>query len=1320
MEIRDIHIEGFGALMDYYIGPLSGGLVIFSGRNEAGKSTLLSFVNAIFFGFPDARRNERLYRPMPGVRYGGRITISTKRYGQITIERIKGSGRASLKIYGPDMAPLDAQVLKGVFGGVTKNLFQNVYSFSLQELQSLESLRRDEIKDAIYGAGFGTSFLAVPQALRQLKKQRDAIYRPLARKLPLNQLLGQLKEVNLRLKKARTEIDRYKELTVFIKEAEEEISNLKKQKEVVKKAYETCKVAADSWQDWLRLNSLQDEISALGADERIVGFSPDMFRRVEMATESIEKAEARVESVKERLGELEARIEHLRPDARYLAKRNEISHLLASKANLKKHDELIEKYRVEIRDLTHKLQSLQEELGSNWTFERIRGTVLSQSDKHKAQWFENKFNELESRRQLLRERLDLRLDDKRAVKARLDQLRQEIEDCKGRLFDMATDDWDGLSAKVQRLKDIVFEIEDGEKRLTTLSQRLQKGMKEVFTKRVPGSFEDLDLKDLGRQASHLKEEIHENKRAIEECWQVLRGLKARKEETEGKIEARQKRMNSLELPMGIHGLEQGSISRIFSLVQTLSGSLNEEIGLETEGLRLKTELDECIRQEASIKREMDRQGPYIPHLFLALALALMAGSGILAYYHMPPLWWGVCLVGAILSFSARAISARKFEQKQAQLAQRSSELYSRRKDLEKQAQRVSDILKDISDEKRQLTDLLGITGKETSRDLSSLIKDLEDAYPVFRKREQLITECESLKGDLQLLDARIKAQKERLVELGNREGDLKERWNGFLERHDLVRDITPDDFSLAERKIIGLRELWEEHSLLHDYILDRQSKKEKLMQALKEAGFSVLEGADEVGFEKRLQRLIIDLNTFKETKKRLEGLEQKYKQADIEFSSLKEEISKIKQSIETVKEEQEQSLERWNEWLVEKDLEKGLAPSGLASLSDHLSRARQLLAMKEARQSELKELEREAERIAKRVFQLFDEVEGEGSDLLDVVSTVDLLYERLSQELKKEMDWKLLRQEFRQLEQEKTNLNSEIKEQTDKIEHILKDTQCKSKEELREVFELYLKMQDMESQRTELAARLKVISGAEDLGAVSDLFKGKRQDTLLMEAEEHLRKLKDIEANIKTLIQKQAEANMALEELISSDEHMELLSQRSSVIEEIRELSERWAVHTLSLHILEQARDRFERENQPQVIRAASNFFSEITLGRYAGIAASAGSDDMWAVTDRGERVEIDKLSRGTAEQLYLCLRFGVISACDTGSEVLPVLMDDILVNFDPERTKTTANVIGQLSRHRQILFFTCQPHVARVLKEESPGACLINMDGGGPHFLPS
>ncbi len=75
-------------------------------------------------------------------------------------------------------------------------------------------------------------------------------------------------------------------------------------------------------------------------------------------------------------------------------------------------------------------------------------------------------------------------------------------------------------------------------------------------------------------------------------------------------------------------------------------------------------------------------------------------------------------------------------------------------------------------------------------------------------------------------------------------------------------------------------------------------------------------------------------------------------------------------------------------------------------------------------------------------------------------------------------------------------------------------------------------------------------------------------------------------------------------------------------------------------------------------------------------------------------------LSLGTRQQLYLALRVALLITAENVGRSLPILCDDILVNFDDERRREAIKVIVELSRYRQVILFTCHPSVAALVRE--------------------
>ena len=141
-----------------------------------------------------------------------------------------------------------------------------------------------------------------------------------------------------------------------------------------------------------------------------------------------------------------------------------------------------------------------------------------------------------------------------------------------------------------------------------------------------------------------------------------------------------------------------------------------------------------------------------------------------------------------------------------------------------------------------------------------------------------------------------------------------------------------------------------------------------------------------------------------------------------------------------------------------------------------------------------------------------------------------------------------------------------------------------------------------------------------------------------------------------------------------------------------------WSVRSLALALLAETRHRYERERQPAVVRDAERYFARITDGRYPRIVAPPDGEAVRVEADEGGARTTDELSRGTAEQLYLALRFGLIEQFARSAEPLPVVMDDILVNFDRRRAGHAASAIRDLAMRHQVIYFTCHRDTVELL----------------------
>ena len=126
---------------------------------------------------------------------------------------------------------------------------------------------------------------------------------------------------------------------------------------------------------------------------------------------------------------------------------------------------------------------------------------------------------------------------------------------------------------------------------------------------------------------------------------------------------------------------------------------------------------------------------------------------------------------------------------------------------------------------------------------------------------------------------------------------------------------------------------------------------------------------------------------------------------------------------------------------------------------------------------------------------------------------------------------------------------------------------------------------------------------------------------------------------------------------------------------------------------------RYRAEKQTPLLRRASALFRRLTLGRYVELLVDMEGDRArLAGLDRGEAVvPVEAMSEGTVDQLFLALRLAAVEATVAAGARLPFLADDLFVNYDDDRARAGFQVLAELARSTQVLFFTHHQHLVGV-----------------------
>jgi len=290
---------------------------------------------------------------------------------------------------------------------------------------------------------------------------------------------------------------------------------------------------------------------------------------------------------------------------------------------------------------------------------------------------------------------------------------------------------------------------------------------------------------------------------------------------------------------------------------------------------------------------------------------------------------------------------------------------------------------------------------------------------------------------------------------------------------------------------------------------------------------------------------------------------------------------------------------------------------------------------------------------------------------------------------------------------------NQLKQASDEHKALLRAGGASDDEDFRTHWDHYLKREELKDDMARNHANIELIVGTDaesfvselastDLASIQSQLSTKRSEAGALESE-----IAEMNEQKGRLIQKK-------EEMERSEELSSELFKERSLRAQLDKLASDWAVKAICKSLLAQTRQKYELEKQPRVIQSASHYLGDITSGAYSRVFSPLGSEEVELETPEGIRKDVAKLSRGTREQLYLALRFGLIKEYGLAAEPLPVIMDDILVNFDPPRTRAAARAIVELSKSNQILFFTCHPEVADIFADMDKSVSIFRVGEGG------
>lgn len=273
-------------------------------------------------------------------------------------------------------------------------------------------------------------------------------------------------------------------------------------------------------------------------------------------------------------------------------------------------------------------------------------------------------------------------------------------------------------------------------------------------------------------------------------------------------------------------------------------------------------------------------------------------------------------------------------------------------------------------------------------------------------------------------------------------------------------------------------------------------------------------------------------------------------------------------------------------------------------------------------------------------------------------------------------------------------------------QELLREAEGESEEELAEKERLSEQKEGALKREQQLKAQLLQLSSGQTFQELQESVE--RVDLEQVEAELSLclEHKEELDEKITFLDQQIGDLRKGMESMgaaARSGEAAKRASQRQQCRAQAGDLAWRYGRIQGAIVTLRATLEHYRKNHRGPLLERASELFQSMTRGSFIRLKTAFSHDDKWVVVGErpcGMEVEVEGMSRGTVEQLYLSLRMASIERYVCERQPIPVLLDDTLLDTDVDRAKEVIKGLGELSGKTQVLFFTHNRYFLEMAQE--------------------
>jgi uncharacterized protein YhaN len=563
-----------------------------------------------------------------------------------------------------------------------------------------------------------------------------------------------------------------------------------------------------------------------------------------------------------------------------------------------------------------------------------------------------------------------------------------------------------------------------------------------------------------------------------------------------------------------------------------------------------------------------------------------------------------------------------------------------------------------------------------------------------RREAERVANAAALRSQIEKQNGILNQNNRLREQLDSQAEKLEDEWNAIWALVGIV-PLPPREMGNWLTEIDKLRfrvtDLFKKELQIEQDVKHRQLLRQAVLKELKDMGVAQVPEGDELVSLLVLAETVLDRIAGQRSK--LEKLKERQEQAHTNFVQASEDYTTAQEALGTWQEE-------WHKALLGLGLENELSTLEAVDCFDALQSCFDKLKEADDLQKRINGIDRDTEKLELEVRALLEKVAPDML-ILPVDQAILQLRTMLGQAQKDGALLEKLSEEHDALQAEISTIEVALQNANEQMDELLRIAQCEKPEELPPLIDRFIEFQRLREKSADTTAALVKIGGGVQIDQLAkqaaeingDELPG-RIDSLKSEVDGR------VHPEINRISQVIGEISNKLAAMDGSAKAAEAAERMEQELARIRRLAGRYARVKLASKILQQEIERYREEHQDPVLKIASRYFADLTLGSFKGLKTDVddkGEPILLGIRPGDVWVTVDGMSDGTRDQLYLALRMATLEWRLTTSEPMPFIVDDILINFDDERSQATLKALADLAARNQVILFT---HHRQIVNE--------------------